>query len=86
MTLSALFITLNGLNQRASSISPVALKIASFLPKASTAAGSTCLSSIRQQYYRASLPARHHQVNDKQSIFFRYIATKQNCAAVADAG
>jgi hypothetical protein len=80
VTLNAPFTTLNGLPNQlpASSISPVALKIASFLPKALNGCGQY-LSVIDTSQYYWQLPFRlDYQVNDKQSIFFRYIATKQN--------
>ncbi|HEX4134815.1 MAG TPA: carboxypeptidase regulatory-like domain-containing protein [Bryobacteraceae bacterium] len=80
VTLAAPFTTINGLPNQIpqSQISPVALKIASFLPQTSNPCGQY-LSVIDTSQYYWQLPFRlDYQVNDKQSIFFRYIATKQN--------
>jgi len=80
VTLGAPFTTVNGIpNQLPQSlISPVSLKIASFLPAALNPCGQY-LSIIDTSQYYWQLPFRlDYQVNDKQSIFFRYLATKQN--------
>jgi hypothetical protein len=63
-----------------SSISPVALKIASYLPAALNQCGQFLTSTLTSQYYW-QIPFRvDYQLNSKQAIFGRYIATKQNQA------
>lgn len=80
VTLAAPFTTINGKPNQLpqSAISPVASKLASFLPKPSNACGQYLSYSPISQYYW-QLPVRiDYQLNDKQTIFFRYLATKQN--------
>jgi hypothetical protein len=80
INLGAPYTTINGVPNQlpASSISPVALKIASYLPKPLNNCGQYQSIVLTSQYYW-QLPFRlDYQVNDKQSVFFRYIATKQN--------
>ncbi len=80
VTLGAPFTTVNGVPNQLpqSQISPVSLKIASFLPAAQNNCGQYQSIIDTSQYYW-QLPVRvDYQVNDKQSIFFRYLVTKQN--------
>ena len=80
MTLAAPFTTLNGKPNQlpAASISPVAVKLASYLPAATDGCGTYFSYSPVSQYYW-QLPFRlDYQLNDKQTIFFRYLGTKQN--------
>jgi len=82
VTLGAPFTTINGKPNQlpGSQISPVALKIASFLPTPINSCGQFPTSTLTSQYYW-QIPARvDFQLNDKQTIFGRYIATKQNQA------
>ena len=82
VTLGAPFTTINGVPNQLpqSQISPVALKIASYLPQALNPCGQYLSITLVSQYYW-QLPFRlDYQVNDKQSIFFRYLATKQDQA------
>jgi len=61
-----------------SSISPVALKISSYLPPALNQCGQFLTSTLISQYYW-QVPFRvDYQLNSKQTIFGRYLATKQN--------
>jgi hypothetical protein len=80
VTLAAPFSTLNGKPNQIpqSSISPVALKLAGFLPKPTNDCGQYLSYAPLSQYYW-QLPARvDYQLSDKQTIFFRYLATKQD--------
>ncbi len=82
VTLGAPFTTINGKPNQlpASQISPVALKIAGFLPTPINSCGQFPTSTLTSQFYW-QLPVRvDYQLNDKQTIFARYIATKQNQA------
>ena len=78
--LAAPFTTLNGKPNQlpAASISPVAVKLASYFPAATDGCGTYFSYSPVSQYYW-QLPFRmDYQLNDKQTIFFRYLGTKQN--------
>jgi len=80
VTLRAPFTTINGKPNQlpASQISPVALKIASYLPTPINACGQFPTSTLVSQYYW-QVPFRiDYQLSDRQTIFGRYIATKQN--------
>ena len=80
VTLGAPFTTINGKSNQLpqSLISPVALKLTSYLPPATNACGQYLSYSPNSQYYW-QIPLRvDYQLNDKQTIFFRYLATKQN--------
>jgi hypothetical protein len=82
VTLGAPFTTINGVPNQLpqSAISPVALKISSYLPAALNSCGQFLTATLTSQYYW-QVPFRvDYQVNDKHSIFFRYLATKQNQA------
>jgi hypothetical protein len=82
ITLGAPFTTINGKPNQlpASSISPVALKIATYLPTPINACGQFPTSTLISQYYW-QVPFRvDYHLSDKQTIFGRYIATKQNQA------
>jgi Carboxypeptidase regulatory-like domain len=79
-TLAAPFTTLNGKpNQIPQSlISPVALKLATYLPPAVNDCGLYRSYAPVSQYYW-QVPVRFDfQLNAQQSFFFRYLATKQN--------
>ena len=80
INLAAPFTTINGVpNQLAQSlISPVALKIASYLPAALNGCGQYLTVNLVSQYFW-QMPARvDYQLTDKQTVFARYMATKQN--------
>jgi hypothetical protein len=80
VTLAAPFTTIGGKPNQLpqSSISPVALKLASYLPAAQNSCGQYLSYSPVSQYYW-QLPIRvDFQLSDKQTIFFRYLSTKQN--------
>jgi hypothetical protein len=82
VTLGAPYQTINGVPDQlpASQISPVALKIASYLPPAQNACGLFLSSNLVSQYFW-QMPIRiDYQLNDKQMIFARYMGTKQNQA------
>ena len=82
VTLGAPYTTINGKPNQlpASQISPVALKIASYLPAAQNQCGQFQTSTLISQYYW-QVPFRvDYHLNDKQTLFGRYIATKQNQA------
>jgi hypothetical protein len=82
LNLKAPFTTINGVPNQlpASSISPVALKLESYLPAAINPCGQFFTANLLSQYFW-QLPFRaDYQLNDKQSVFFRYLATKQNQA------
>ena len=82
VTLGAPFTTINGLPNQIpqSQISPVALKIASYMPAALNSCGQFLTQTLTSQYYW-QVPVRvDYQLNDKQTIFARYLATKQNQA------
>jgi hypothetical protein len=80
VTLKAPFTTINGVPNQlpASAISPVALKIASFMPAPLNACGQFLTQTLTSQYYW-QIPVRmDYQINDKQTFFARYLITKQN--------
>jgi hypothetical protein len=82
VTLRAPFTTINGKPNQLpqSSISPVAVKIASYLPAPLNQCGQFLTSTLQSQYYW-QIPFRvDYQLSAKQTIFGRYIATKQNQA------
>ena len=86
VTLKAPFTTINGVpNQLAQSlISPVALKIASHFSAPLNGCGQYLSYSPLSQYYW-QVPFRlDYQLSDKQTFFFRYLATKQNQAIPHD--
>jgi hypothetical protein len=73
------FTTINGVPDQlpASMISPIALKIASYLPKATNSCG-LFLSQILTSQYNWQIPVRvDYQLSDKQTIFARYQGTRQ---------
>jgi hypothetical protein len=80
VTLKAPFTTINGKPNQLpqSAISPVALKLAGFLPTPLNDCGQYLSYSPISQYYW-QIPIRvDYQLNSKQTIFFRYLGTKQN--------
>jgi hypothetical protein len=80
VTLRAPFTTINGKPNQLpqSSISPVAVKIASYLPAPLNQCGQFLTSTLQSQYYW-QIPFRvDYQLSAKHAIFGRYIATKQN--------
>jgi hypothetical protein len=82
VTLGAPYTTVNGKPNQlpASSISPVAVKISSYLPPALNQCGQFLTSTLVSQYYW-QVPVRvDYHLSDRQTIFGRYIATKQNQA------
>ncbi|HXP84795.1 MAG TPA: TonB-dependent receptor [Bryobacteraceae bacterium] len=82
VTLGAPYTTINGKPNQLpqSSISPVAIKISSFLPPALNSCGQFLTSTLTSQYYW-QVPVRvDYQLTDKQTFFARYLATKQNQA------
>jgi hypothetical protein len=82
VTLKAPFTTINGVPNQLPQlqISPVALKIAGYLPAALNQCGQFLTQTLTSQYYW-QVPVRvDYQLNDKQSVFVRYLATKQNQA------
>jgi len=61
-----------------SQINPAVLKLASFLPATPSPCGQTIYASPLSQYYW-QVPVRgDYQYSEKQSIFIRYLVTKQN--------
>ena len=79
-TLGAPFTTIGGkANQLpAGSISPQALKIAAFLPKTADPCGKVLTGNLISQS-QWQIPVRvDYQLSDKQTLFARYLATKQN--------
>jgi len=80
VTLAAPFTTIGGKPNQLpqASISSVALKLAAFLPAPQDACGTYLSYSPVSQYYW-QVPVRiDYQMNEKQTIFFRYLGTKQN--------
>ncbi len=80
ITLGAPFTTINGKPNQLpqGSISSVALKLAAFLPAPANDCGQYRSYSPISQYYW-QLPIRiDFQLSDKQTLFFRYMGTKQN--------
>jgi hypothetical protein len=80
VTLRAPFTTANGKPNQLpqASISPVGLKLASYLPRAQNDCGQIQSYSPVSQYYW-QIPLRvDYQLTDKQTLFFRYLGTKQN--------
>jgi hypothetical protein len=82
VTLGAPFTTINGIPNQlpVQDISPVALKIASYLPTPINACGQFPTSTLVSQYYWQTPFRVDFQLNSKQTLFGRYIATKQNQA------
>jgi hypothetical protein len=80
VNLGAPFVTVNGVPNQLpkTAISQVALNIASYMPAATNACGQFPTQTLTSQYYW-QVPARmDYQINDKQTFFARYLATKQN--------
>lgn len=82
VTMLTPFTTINGVPDQLpqSAISPVALKIASFLPTPSNNCGLFLSTNLVSQYFW-QIPVRvDYQLSDKQTIFARYQGTRQNQA------
>jgi hypothetical protein len=80
VTLKAPFTTISGVPNQLpqSAISPVALKIATYLPKTSNPCGNVLTGNLVSQY-QWQVPVRvDYQLSDKQTLFARYLGTKQN--------
>ena len=79
VTLKAPFTTINGVPNQlpAGKISPIALKIATYLPPSTDPCGRFLTSTLVSQYYW-QLPVRvDYQLSNSQTLFVRYLATKQ---------
>jgi len=77
-TLKTPFTTINGKPNQLATINPVALKLASYLPAAQDECGRY-LSYSPVSTSDWQIPIRFDgQINDKQTVFFRYLGSKQN--------